>query len=175
MSQGIINANLHPVTELINLSLSDVAKYVTEIPLGTFNGVSVYSMNRDAWNSLTDDQRAALLDLTARGNAHVTMEYEKANRAAKEKATALGVTFVQPDDDLLKATREFAANDAKSVAEVMKSNYSVADAQDKVDTFIALTEKWKGLTADVGVDEDKLADLLRKEVWGKIDPKTYSR
>ncbi len=173
MSQGIINANVHPVTELINLSLADVAKYVTEIPLGTYNAVSVYSVNRDVWKSLTNEQRAALLDLTARGNAHVAVAYEEDNRAAKQKAMDLGVTFVQPDADLLKAQRDFADNDAKSVAKVMETNYGLTNVQANVDQFTQLVDKWQKLTADIGVNEDELAKLLQDQIWSKLDPSTY--
>lgn len=175
LSQGVINANLHPTTELINLNLSEVAKYVTELPLGTFNAVSVYSMNRDVWNELTDEQRAGILDLTARGNAHVAVQYEMANRAAKDAAIAKGVTFVQPDEALLAATRDFAANDALSAATAMEATYGVKDAEAKVKTFMDLSKKWAELTKDVKVDEAAFAELMKREIWSKLDAKTYAR
>lgn len=175
MSQGVINANLHPTTELINLNLSEVAKYVTELPLGTFNAVSLYSTNRDTWNELTDEQRAALIDLTARGSAHVGVQYELANRAAKDAAIAKGVTFVEPDAELLAATREFAANDAVEAAKAMEANYGVKDAEAKVQRFTELTQKWSELTKDIKVDEAAFAALLKQEIWSKLDPATYAR
>lgn len=175
LSQGVIKANLHPTTELINLSLYDVAKYVTELPLGTFNAVSVYSVNRDVWNELSDQQRAVLLELSARGNAHVAVEYEKANRAAKAAAEEKGVTFLQPDDELLEASRQFAANDAVEAARSLEQTYGLTDTEAKVATFTELSKKWTALTEDVKVDEEALAKLLIDEIWSKIDLATYGR
>ena len=152
-----------------------MAEYVTELPLGTFNAVSVYSMNRDVWNELTDEQRAGLLDLTARGNAHVAVQYEMANRAAKEAAIEKGVTFVQPDEELLAATREFAANDALSAAKTMEQTYGITEADAKVKTFMELAQKWADLTKDVKTDEAAFAELMKQEIWSNIDASTYGR
>lgn len=175
MSQGVINANLHPTTELMNLSLYEVAKYVTEIPLGTYNATSVYSINRDVWKELSQEQRVALLDLTARGIAHVAVEYEKANLAAKSAAEAKGVTFVQPDAELLAATRDFAKNDALEVAGVMESNYGVKDAAGKVEHLIELSGKWTGLTNGITTEEEAFAKALKEQIWSKLDAATYGQ
>lgn len=175
LSQGVINANLHPTTELMNLSLHEVAKYVTELPLGTFNAVSVYSVNRDVWNELSDEQRAAMIDLTARGNAHVAVSYEKANQEAVAQATERGVTFVTPDEELLAASREFAANDAVGAAKSLEDSYGIADAAAKVAHFSELADKWTELTANIKTDEDALAALLKEHIWDKLDPATYAR
>ena len=173
MSQGVINGNMHPQTEIINLSLYTIAKYVTDMPIGTYNGTSTYSFNADAWRDLTNEQRAAVIDVVARGNAHVAMEYQKDADRAKGEAEAKGVTWLTPDADLVEATKAFIAEDIGKVAGLATASYGVQNAEAKVERFKELVVKWNGLTKDLGTDEAAFAALLKKEVFDRLDPATY--
>lgn len=174
LGQGTIEANLHPVTELVGLSFADVVGYWTDMPIGTYNGVSTYSTNLDTWRSLSASERKAMIDTAAEGTAITTIDYllfaeEAQAKAARDK----GVTRVEPSEELRKASAEFVANDVAKAVGLLESNYKIANAGEKVARFRALVDKWTGLVADVGMDKDKYTALLKSEVFGKLDAAKY--
>lgn len=174
LGQGTIEANLHPVTELVGLSFADVVGYWTDMAIGTYNGVSTYSTNLDTWRSLTDAERKAIIEAAAEGTAITTIDYLQFAQEAQEKAAKeKGVKRVEPSEELRKASAEFVANDIEKAVGLLEANYKIQNAAEKVARFKDLVEKWTGLVADVGMDKEKYTALLKAEIFDKIDPATY--
>ncbi len=172
-SQGMIDAVALARAELIGLSLHEMVDYVTDLPLGTYNGISIYSINRQTWQSLTTEQRAAMLSVTSRGVAHTTVGFDRFNDESMAEAAELGVQLLEPDASLLAAHEAFVEADVEAATARVEENYGLADVSSQVERFRALVDKWNGLTADISGDEAALADLLWSEVWSKVDPETH--
>lgn len=174
ISTGTIDVTLAALAEFFNLNLAEVATHVTMLPVGVFNGNSPFSFGAPQWGELTDEQRAAILKVAPYGVATIVTGYERDEDRAKEVAKERGIELVEPSPELRKASEEFIRNDVQTGIEEAERTTGIADAQAKVDRFLALIDKWQKLTADLDrTDAQAFGDLLWTEIWSKIDPKTY--
>lgn len=174
ISTGTIDVTLAALAEFFNLNLVDVNTDVTMLPVGVFNGNSPFSFGAPQWADLTDDQRAAILKVAPYGVATIVTGYVRDEVKAKEVAKERGIKLVEPSAELKKASEAYIATDVKLGLEEAERTTGMENGQEKVDRYLALIEKWKKLTADIDrSDPQAFGDLLWKEVWSKLDPKTY--
>lgn len=174
LSRGALDANMHPATELVGLNLKDVVKYVTRLPLGTYNG-NQFNFNTDTWRSLSPELRRDLLDLFAEGAAKAAVEAQAQNdeildvMAAKE-----GIEVLEPSPELVAATQEFVRQDMAAMEQMALDNYGIADAGARIETFKGLIEKWRGLIGEVDkADVAAVTALYKREIWDKVDAETH--
>lgn len=174
LSRGTLDANLHPATELYNLNFKDVAKYVTNLPLGTYNG-NQYNFNIDVWRSMTADQRRLMLDMFAEGAALTTVEFQTFNdEILSKKAAEDGIEVIEPSPELVAATKKFIEEDMANMDQMAKDNYSIQDAPARIARFEGLIEKWRGLLGEIdATDIEAVTALYKKEIWDKIDAATH--
>lgn len=173
LSQGVLDCAMLSVPELTNFRLMEVVNAVTlQVPGNVFGGTVAGNINRDKWQSLTDEQRAILLKEGARLAAGITWNYHSAHERDLKAAKENGKTVVQPDEALKKAAEEFAVADMKVVADLFKANYGVAKAEEMKEAFIPYLERWSDLVADVD-SADALGELYWREIFSKLDPKSY--
>ncbi len=174
LSRGTLDANLHPATELYNLNFADVVKYVTRLPLGTYNG-NQYNFNVDVWRSFTTEQRRLMLDMFAEGAALTTVEFQTFNdEVLDSKAAADGIQVLEPSPELVALTEEFIAVDMANFDQMAKDNYGIQDAPQRVARFQGLIDKWRGLLATIdATDVEAVTALYKAEIWDKIDAATH--
>ena len=174
LSRGTLDANVHPATELYNWNFMDVAKYVTRLPLGTYNG-NQYNFNTESWRSLTTEQRRQMLDLTAEGAALATVEYQAFNdEILNGKAEADGIQVLEPSPELVALTERFVAEDMANYDQMAKDNYGIQDAPARVARFKGLIEKWRGLVASIdATDAAAVTALYKAEIWDKVDAASH--
>lgn len=175
LSQGVIDANLHPPSELYNLNFADVVTHVTRLPLGTYQGNSLFNVNNGVWASWTPEQRAAFLEVAAEANAYSSVKHEQFNQQVlNEKAPAGGIKVVEPSPELTAKTREFVEQDLKGIAELAAERYGIDDAQARIDRYRELVKKWKTLLGGIDASDWKqVAELYKKEIYGKVDPASF--
>ncbi len=174
LSRGTLDANLHPATELYNLNFADVVKYVTRLPLGTYNG-NQYNFNSDVWRSFSTAERRLMLDMFAEGAALTTVEFQTFNdEVLDSKAAADGIQVLEPSPELVALTQEFIAVDMANFNQMAKDNYGIQDAPARVARFQGLIDKWRGLLATIdATDVDAVTALYKAEIWDKIDAATH--
>lgn len=174
LSRGTLDANLHPATELYNLNFGDVVKYVTRLPLGTYNG-NQYNFNTDSWRDLPVDQRRTLLDMFAEGAALTTVEFQTFNdEVLNGKAEADGIKVIEPSPELVTLTEQFIAEDMANMDQMAKDNYGITDAPARIARFKGLIEKWRGLLNTIDMtDIDAVTALYKAEIWDKVDATTH--
>ncbi len=174
LSRGALDANLHPATELYNLNFGDVVKYVTRLPLGTYNG-NEYNFNLDTWRSLTTEQRRTMLDLFAEGAAITTVEFQTFNdEILDRKAIADGIQVLDPSPGLVHITEEFIREDLAKFDQMARKNYGILDAPNRVARFQSLIEKWRSLLGTIdNTDVDAVTALYKSEIWDKVDAETH--
>lgn len=174
LGQGVIDCAMMSATELTNLSLFDVTKFVTRrIPGGVYSGVATNNVNVETWRDLTLVERKVFLAGSARIQADLTWKYYADARKNLEDAPGKGIEVIEPGPEIMKASDAFVEGDLKVIAEEFATAYGVQDVDAKIARFAELAEKWKGLTADLADDPEAFAKLLWDEVYAKIDPETY--
>jgi len=175
LSQGMLDAHTHSIGSLVDQSLADVAKYVTDIPAGVYFGTSM-NFSRKNWDALTDAQRLEIYDrvpyLLSKyiSNLVVSRDDVKNNRLDE-----LGVKIVQPAEDLSTAHAEFLKKDKNVIIDNAKKIYGINNAQEKADHFLGLLEKWEKLAEGYGADSQELGDLFKREIFDKFSVAEISR
>ncbi|PWV95775.1 TRAP-type C4-dicarboxylate transport system substrate-binding protein [Hoeflea marina] len=174
-SQGTIDANMHPYEALVTLSLKDVAKYVTDLPLGTFYINALFDTNLDLWRKWDAETRVAVMDTAVEGIGRAAAAtYSEDLAFANGGVAKLGVEVVTPDPDVVDATKAFVEKDVPAIAALNEETFGVTGAAPKIARFQELVAKWEGLVAKIDpANQDQVADLYRENVFGSIDKATY--
>lgn len=175
MSQGTLDGGMLPVSELSNLRLIDIVKHVTTgAPMGTYHGMEILNMNRKTWRSLTDAQRRAVIDSAAVGSAVITMRFLGDVERNLAEARKKGIQIHPAAPDLVARSNAFAEADVARVAASAEKEYGIKNAAAKAQRFRELVQKWEKLIPPgVRDDPNVLAEILHREIYSKIDAKTY--
>tara|TARA_R110002167_G_scaffold191415_2_gene393849 strand:- start:46 stop:1206 length:1161 start_codon:yes stop_codon:yes gene_type:complete len=174
MDQGVIDCAMMSATELSNLSLFDVTKFVTRrIPGGVFSGVATINVNLDTWRDLTTAERKVFLEGAARINADLTWKYYSDAKKNLDISPSKGIEVIEPSAEIMKASDAFVQGDVKIIAEQFTKDYDIKNVDQKIAKITELVEKWKDLTADLADDPEALAKLYWDEIFSKIDPATF--
>jgi TRAP-type transport system periplasmic protein len=164
MNQGTIDGSMASIVDMLSFRLVDVAKYVTEVPLGTYHVTSNFSFGKPAWASLSEEQRATVVRAANRANPTLTDRWGfQLPEAARNAVGGSSIEVITPDADLLEASSSFAMEDA---AARIAADPLAAD-------FAALVEKWSGIVAELGNDPDVLSARAFEEIWANVDLSTY--
>src|SRR5690606_225478 len=161
--------------ELINLRLIDAVKAITiAVPGGVYAGVGSASVNVNTWRDLNEKQRAAMLRGGAVMTAEVAWGYEESAGKALAESKQRGISLLEPDAALLENARAFAKADMKTIIDAYQSQYKVDPkrAEELLGQFAATLGKWVDLVQDVD-SKQQLIDLYWKEIFSKMDAKTY--
>lgn len=174
MSQGVIDGTMASVGDLISYRLVDIAKYIIEVPLGTYHTTSNFTVANNVWGELTPDQRAGLARAANRSSALFTENwgYERAVQA-RQVALDNGMEIVVPGQDVLDATDAFRNDDLTAAVEIAESQLGITGAAGKIEEFRGLVEKWTAIIEETGNDTDAIAARVQEEVWDKVDWNTY--
>lgn len=175
VSQGTIDGAMISVTELSALRLIDVVKHITVgLPGGTFHGVDSTNFNRATWRSLSEAQRRAVLDSAATTTAAITWKYVSEGARNLRDAQQKGIQIHQPAPDVVARSKAFVESDLATVAQAAQKNFGTTNADEKVTRFRQLLDKWEKLTpASTNWDAAALGEIYRREIFSKIDAKTY--
>jgi len=175
MSQGTIDGTMNAASELSGLRLIDLAKHITVgLPGGTVHGLDVHSMNRNTWRSLTEAQRKAVLEAAAMGNAGTTWKFNNDVDKNMELARQKGIQIHQPAPDVVARSKAFLDADLAGVAQTTEKTHGIQNATQKIARFRALVDKWeKLLPATTNWDHEAVGRIYYREIYSKIDPKTF--
>ncbi|GLS15219.1 hypothetical protein GCM10007935_26520 [Hydrogenophaga electricum] len=173
LKQGVVDCVVVSIPELTNLGLLEAVSDVTvQVPGGIFAGTGVTQVNSRVWKSLTKEQRQALLRAGTVMPAYIPYVYHQREKDVLNLVTQRGGRVHQPDPALLQKTRDFAAQDMKTIVEFFAKTHGVKRGEEMLAQFRPVLEKWVGLVQ--GVDSrEKLADLYWTEVFSKVDAGAY--
>jgi len=172
-AQGVIDAGVQTVDGLRGYGFWDVAQHVTMLEVGTFNSTALLGYGKPFWQRQPAEVRKVLLDKAPIAIRSVIENYDERLESVIGPAKEKGVTFYDPSPELLAATRDFAKKDLPEVEKIMKTRYKVADPKPLMDSFAALVAKWEKLVKPVRKDYDALQALFEKEIYAKIDRKSW--
>ena len=174
LSQGVIEGTIASIADIISFRLDDVLNYVTDVELGTFHSTISHAVGQQAWDSLSAEQREALVHASVEASAAITQRwgYEMADEA-REVARESGIEMLEPEPELLEAIEAFIEQDLAYAAEQAESRHGVEDAAAKIERFQSLVEKWNAIVEEVGEDPEAVAEAMNREVWDAVDFSTY--
>lgn len=173
LDRGGVDVAVFSPSALKSFSLWDIAKYDVMLGLGTYAAMSLFTMNQGFWRDLTPEQRKILLDGSALGVMGVTFAYMDSDDAVIKEAGQHKVNIVKPSESLIKQRNAFVEEDSGKLQELAKKQYGIDGADKIIKRYRELLTKWEGIVKDVGLDRNKLAEVMQKEIYAKVDPKTY--
>ncbi|MCT8990537.1 C4-dicarboxylate TRAP transporter substrate-binding protein [Chelativorans sp. SCAU2101] len=174
MSQGVIDGTMGSAADLTSYRLIDLAKYIIDLPLGTYHATVNFAVNTDAWKAMSPEQRRGFVRAANKANIAFTQTwgYERSN-VAREEAEKAGLEVIKPDQALFDVTESFVEDDLKAVVGIAESQYGITDAEAKIARFRELVEKWTKIIDEVGHEPEAIAAATQKEVWDKVDYESY--
>ena len=147
----------------------DVTKSVFTHPMGIGGPAMALYLNRNAWLSLTQDEKKAIVRGAALASAMQAintfiLEGERVLAEAKAKGIALNPGGKDVDD----AIAAFAPKQRAGNIEAAKK-FGVKNAEAIMEAYLKAVERWRGLSKDIGRDINKMRDALMREVYDKFD------
>lgn len=173
LKQGVVDCIVVSLPELTNLGLLEAVRDVTlQVPGGIFAGTAVSQVNTKVWRGLTKEQRQAMLQAAAVMPAYIPYVYHQREKEILDLVSKRGARVHQPDAALLQKTRDFAAQDMKTIVEYFAKTHGVKRGEQILADFRPVLEKWVGLVQNVG-SREQLTELYWKEIFSKVDAATY--
>lgn len=170
LQRGGLDCQHGVVDWLRTFGYGDVVKYVMDYPLGMSGPALGMFLNRDAWNSFTPEQKKAHVKaaswLTAKmaiGNFLISNE-QSLEMIKKDK----GVQVVEVGKEFDSIPAQFR-NIQRETNIATAKNFGVKDPAAIVDYYEKAVEKWRAKSKEIGRDIDKFADVIEKEIFGKVD------
>jgi TRAP-type C4-dicarboxylate transport system substrate-binding protein len=158
-------------TWLQTFGYGDFAKNVLDVPMSLSGPAVGLMLNRDTWNKFTPAQKTIHMKKAAFLSANIAIEeFTTDNQANLDKVIKeKGVKLIKVEEAGFKTLVEkFDAAQRATIIESSKK-LGVKEPEKLLDAYKKNLEKWKGLTANVGTDMDKLADLIWTHIYSKVD------
>ena len=168
LDKGALDIAIQAPGAFRSYQLWDAAKYLTTLNLGTYHSLSLMTTNRDWWASLTDEQRAMIVDGAAQVAVDATISYTATDAEVMEELAAHGVEHIAPSDGMRADKEAFLQADLPEIVSVAEGTYGIADARAKVETLQGLIDKWAAIVAETGGERDAMIDRLNAEVFSKL-------
>lgn len=173
LSQGVVDCTMSNTADFVNFGFIDVVKYVyVGAPGAQFN--VPFTMNKDSWNSLSGDNKSAMLRAHAKLAADIAWVYVEEGRAGRERAPDMGIEYGPAPDDMIAMNREFINEDKDAIAAIYKERFGIESGAEAATALTEGLEKWTGLTKDVSSGEE-LAEIYWNEIFSKVDVSSYGQ
>ena len=149
--------------------LEDTIKSVIEMPQGIISGAVPLAFNAGAWESISAEDRKAIVDLIpATLWDYVTGAYVESDAAVK-KSLADKVTFTPGDEALSAAWKKFYAGEAAALKEVAASR-GVENPDELIDGIVEVFRVWhEELLPEFQGDREAFIRIAEERIFSKYD------
>lgn len=177
LQRGSIDCAMSDPTALVSgFKVAEVAKFVTQLPMGTHTSGAAWAMNPDFWTGLSSDAKATLFSEMALATARMEVDYEGQVSKNLEGGKEMGVEIVTPAADLLSTLAAFNGEYVATLPQISMENRGVADPTEIIAAYVAAESRWKERLAAIDrTDATALAVLLNAEVYDKVDLATWGQ
>ncbi len=174
LERGSLDCATNAASDLVDRSLLEVAKHTTLLSTGMYWSGPQWGYNPEFWAGLTPEQRAILMEASARSMARIVIAYNTKVDAGLEASKAAGGNVYEPEADLAAHVAEFRDRTSASASTKAGADFGVAEPEALINDFVETMQKWADLLAAVDTtDEDALTALAMQEIFSKIDPASY--
>ncbi|KPP81878.1 MAG: TRAP-type C4-dicarboxylate transport system, periplasmic component [Rhodobacteraceae bacterium HLUCCO07] len=173
LSQGVVDCTMSNTADFVNFGFIDVVDYVyVGAPGAQFN--VPFTMNKDSWNGLSDDSKAAMMRAHAELAADIAWVYIEEGRAGRERAPDMDIEYGPAPDDIVAMNRQFIENDKDAIAEIYNERFGIETGAEAATALTESLSRWTELTKDVDSGEE-LAEIYWDEIFSKIDVASYGK
>ncbi|MCV2894304.1 C4-dicarboxylate TRAP transporter substrate-binding protein [Lentibacter sp. XHP0401] len=174
LSRGSIDCTMSDPTNLDKGNkFWEVAKSVTTLPMGVVMGAT-YVVNPDFWKGLSVEQRAALLDHMALGLARTQLVYAADVEAAFAGSRERGLEIIEPGAELSEALAAFQSDFVATLPQKSIDDRGIEDPSKLINAFLASQQAWKERLGGIDrTDAEAVAELIRSDIFGKLDLATF--
>lgn len=154
-------------------SIKELVKGFTTLQLSPYYTNATWIYNPDFWQGLSDEQRRAIFDESAKALARLHIKYADQVDDSLKEASTDGVSLIE-SSELQAAYDEWVVADAATAREIASSKFGIEDPDALFSTFQTYVDKWTGLLG--GIDrsnEGELTALIKTNLYDKIDVSTY--
>lgn len=173
MQRGALDCIIGAIAWLESFGYMDVAKSIVDYPLGNARALGLVVMNRSTWQSLSIDQRKAIMKHMGSATARAIINgYIKEDERLVAEAKKKGIQFTKGGADFDELMKRHLESEEKAIPAAMKQ-LGLADPEAIMRAHVALNPKWEKIAGEVGQDIDKYAAALNREIYDKIDVTKY--
>jgi TRAP-type C4-dicarboxylate transport system substrate-binding protein len=170
LQRGGLDCVHGPVSWLRSYGYQDVAKFVTDFPLGMAGPALHLAFSRKKFLAMTPAQRKAHVMASAASVAASAIDgYILNDRAIAEAAKKRGVKFLKGGKDFAELAAKRNSQQRAGNIEASKK-FNVPEPGKILDAFNEALRKWQKLSPAIGLDKPKLTEALLREVYSKVDP-----
>jgi TRAP-type transport system periplasmic protein len=168
LQRGLIDCAIGPDYFLSVYNLWDTAKVVFDMPIGAFQGVHAMTINRDVWDGLSTENRAAILAAMPDMMTGVSGGLEELGANARtEGEKSHGLKFIQADDKFTAAL-EAVGIESKEIALKNAHQAGLKDPEALAVKLDELVEKWNRIVEQAGEDQEAVKAAIREQIYAKI-------
>lgn len=156
---------------LRSFGYADFAKYVTDYPLGLTGPAIGFVLNRDAWNKFTPEQKQIHVKWAAWMSAKLAIDYflNATEASVQQLVKDKGVQLIKVDGKDFEAALATFKKSARETNIAKAKSLGVPNPGAIIDDYEKTIEKWRPRSKEIGRDVNKFAEVLKREVFSKID------
>lgn len=158
----------------VDQPLHEVTKSVLLINLPPTFTDPMHIYNVDFWRGLTDEQRRAIFDTTARTMAEMAVEFETTVQGSYDFARNKGMEMAAPEQEVVDAIAAWSATLPEKVTQAAV-DLKLEGSDQLTATYETYIRKWESLIA--GLEDrsnpDALAALYKEHIFDTLDAATY--
>lgn len=171
MERGAIDCVLGAIAWLQSYSYQDVVTHVIDYPLGIVGALGTMTTNRKTWDKFTAEQKKAHFTHMPLMSARAIVKgYVEEDLRIAEQAKAKGIKFVKVNNKEFDAVMErFSATEEQNLVETAK-RFGMKNPDKVLAAYRRNLKKWHALSPEIGLDVDKYAAAIKREIYDKLDP-----
>lgn len=171
MQRGAIDCVLGAIAWLQSYSFQDVVTHVLDYPLGIVGALGTFTMNRKTWDGFTPAERKAhFQNFPALASRAIIKAYMEEDIRVAAAARAKGIKFVKVNQAEFDAVvKKFSADEEKQLVQTAR-RFGMKDAEKVLAAFHKNLAKWQALSPAIGMDVDKYAAAIKREIYDRLDP-----
>ena len=153
--------------------LNEILKSINMTPMGSID-TGGYFFNADLWKTFSPERRSTIFDAAAEAQARAYVSWGADIDAAFAQARENGITIHEPGEADMAKLKAFHGKFLSALPKNSIADRGVDDPSDLIDAYLAAVEKYRGLLAEIDTsDPEQLADLMKREIYAKIDVANY--
>ncbi|SDB75067.1 type 2 periplasmic-binding domain-containing protein, partial [Belnapia rosea] len=130
-------------------------------------GGALIAFNRDSWNGIRAEDRAAFLRLVPRALAQVAVGYVRDDETVERRARERGMTSYPPDPALTRLLEEYNRDEVRNAIAVARQR-GARNPEPVIEAFLGNLRKWREIVQRTGVDTDRFEQALRTEIFDRV-------
>ena len=151
MAQGVVDCAVLSIADLQGYQMADVVDHVVlNIPGGVYSGVDPVNMNRETWQTLSQEQRQVLLEAGARAGAAATARFFNLAREVIDEAPSMGVSVSDATPEMAAATEAFVADDIPVIKTQFENDFGLKNVEQKIETITRAGREVEGPGSGLG-------------------------